>query len=69
MNKVVTVRAPSDVLPRITANNIRVVADLSSLADSAPGRYRVSANVYVDGFDSAGAVGTYSVYVQLEEEE
>ena len=68
MNKVVTVRAPSDVLPRITANNIRVVADLASLVDSAPGRYRVSANVYVDGFDSAGAVGSYSVYVQLEEE-
>ena len=68
VNKVVTVRAPSRILPRVTANNIRVVADLSSLAGSTPGRYRVPTTVYVDGFDSAGAVGQYPVYVQLEEE-
>lgn len=65
MNKVVTVRAPSDVLPRITANNIRIVADLT---DAAPGRSRVPTTVYVDGYESAGAVGSYPVYVQLEEE-
>ncbi len=66
VNKVVTVRAPSSVLPRITANNIRIVADLT---DAVPGRSRVPTTVYVDGFSSAGAVGTYPVYVQLEEEE
>ena len=65
MNKVVTVRAPSDILPRITANNIRVVADLT---DAAPGRSRVPTTVYVDGYEKAGAVGSYPVYVQLEEE-
>lgn len=69
VNKVVTVRAPSNVFPRITANNIRVVADLSSLADATPGRYRVPTTVYVDGHSSAGVVGAYSVYVQLEEHE
>lgn len=68
-NKVVTVRAPSDVLPRITANNIRVVADLTGLEGSGAGRYRVPTTVYVDGFDRAGAVGTYPIYVQLEEPE
>lgn len=66
MNKVVTVRAPSNILPRITANNIRVVADLT---DAAPGRSRVPTTVYVDGYEKAGAVGSYPVYVQLEEEE
>ncbi len=69
MNKVVTVRAPSDILSRITANNIRVVADLSGLAGYGAGRYRVPTTVYVDGFENAGAVGSYPVYVQLEEEE
>ncbi len=65
LNKVVTVRAPVDVLPKITANNIRVVADLT---DAAPGRSRVSTTVYVDGYENAGAVGSYPVYVQLEED-
>lgn len=65
LNKVITVRAPADVLPKINANNIRVVADLT---DAAPGRSRVSTTVYVDGHEDAGAVGSYPVYVQLEEE-
>lgn len=64
VNKVVTVRAPSNILPRITANNIRIVADLT---DAVPGRSRVPTTVYVDGYDTAGAVGAYPVYVQLEE--
>ena len=68
VNKVVTVRAPSSILPLITANNIRVVADLAD-ATAAPGRFRVPTTVYVDGYDAAGAVGSYPVYVQLEEEE
>lgn len=69
VNKVITVRAPSNILPRITANNIRVVADLSGLSEATAGRYRAPTTVYVDGYDSAGAVGSYNVYVQLEEEQ
>ncbi len=63
--KVVTVRAPSQVFDRIKANNIRIVADIS---EAPLGRSRVSTTVYVDGFESAGAVGSYPIYVQLEEE-
>ena len=63
--KVVTVRAPSQVFDRIKANNIRIVADIS---EAPLGRSRVPTTVYVDGFDSAGAVGSYPIYVQLEEE-
>ena len=64
--KVVTVRAPSDVFERIKSNNIRIVADIS---EAAAGRSRVPSTVYVDGFETAGAVGTYPIYVQLEEEQ
>lgn len=67
-SKVVTVRAPENVLPRITANNVRVVADLTDVP-AVPGRYRVPTTVYVDGFESAGAVGSYSMYVQMTEAE
>ena len=63
--KIVTVRAPADVFPRISANNIRVVADLTDVPE---GRSRVPTTVYVDGFESAGAVGSYPLYVQLTEE-
>lgn len=66
-SKVVTVRAPEEIFDRIKANNIRIVADLSEVTP-APGRYRVPTTVYVDGFESAGAVGTYPIYVQLTEE-
>ena len=64
--KVVTVRAPEDVFGRIKANNIRIVADLSEVTPAA-GRYRVPTTVYIDGFESAGAVGSYPIYVQLTE--
>ena len=63
-SKVVTVRAPEDVFSRISANNIRVVADLT---DATVGRMRAPTTVYIDGFETAGAVGSYPIYVQLTE--
>ena len=62
--KVVTVRAPEEVFDRIKSNNIRIVADIS---EAPLGRSRVPTTVYVDGFENAGAVGSYPIYVQLEE--
>ena len=64
-SKVVTVRAPEAVFSRISANNIRVVADLT---DATVGRMRAPTTVYIDGFESAGAVGSYPIYVQVTEE-
>ena len=62
-NKVVRVRAPSDIFSQISPNNIRVVADLTDITSTA----RAPSTVYVDGFGDAGAVGSYPVYVRLEE--
>lgn len=60
----VTVRAPADVLSQITADNVRIVADLSDYG-AASGVIAVVAKVYVDGYENAGAVGEYSVTVNL----
>lgn len=62
--KEVTVRAPADDLEQITADNIRIVADLTDYATTT-GTVEVPAKVYVDGFDNAGAVGDYTVSVTL----
>ncbi len=69
-NKIVTIRAPEDVLDKINANNIRIVADLTGVADASrvPTTTRVPTIVYVDGFENAGAVGSYPLYIQMEEE-
>lgn len=61
-NKVVTIRAPEDVFSQIAVNNIRIVADLTGITSTS----RVPTTVYVDGFESAGAVGTYPLYIRLE---
>ena len=62
--KEITVRAPADVLEKITADNIRIVADLSDYT-TATGTIEVPVWVYVDGYDDAGAVGDYTVSVAL----
>lgn len=58
---VVTIRAPSDILPQIEANNIRAVADLSGITTTS----KVPVTVYVDGYAEAGAVGDYTMYVRV----
>ncbi len=64
-NKVVTVRAPADVFPQIAVNNIRIVADLTGVTTTS----RVPTTVYVDGFESAGVVGSYPLYIRMEAEQ
>lgn len=59
----VTLRGPMSDLEKIAPENIRVVADLSSI--QATGSYTVAANVYVDGFEQVGAVGEYEVTVKI----
>ena len=59
----VTIRAAAADAPRISASSIRIVADMSSYTQE--GTYQVPVTVYVDGFDSAGAVGQYSIAATL----
>ena len=54
----------SDVIDKITADNVRVVADLSDY-DATTGVITVTAKAYVDGYEKAGAIGEYTVSVSL----
>ena len=62
--KEIVVRGTAEDLAEITADNIRIVADLTEYA-SATGTIEVPARVYVDGYEKAGAVGDYTVSVTL----
>ncbi len=62
---VVNIRAPGDTLSQIEANNIRAVADLTDITTTS----KAPVTVYVDGFDDAGAVGEYTMYVRVKPEE
>ncbi len=64
-NLVVKVRAPEDVLDSIGANNIRAVADLTGLTTTS----RAPVTIYVDGYEQAGAVGDYAMYVEITPED
>ena len=56
----VTYRASSEDVKRISANNVRIVADMTQ-----PGTYQVPVEVYFDGFSGAGVIGDYTVAVTL----
>ena len=59
----VTYRASSEDVKRISANNVRIVADMTEFTQ--PGTYQVPVEVYFDGFSGAGVIGDYTVAVTL----
>ena len=59
----VTLRGTQKDIIAVTPEQVRVVADLSDVAD-ASGSYTVPANIYVDELD-LGAVGEYEVTVHI----
>lgn len=63
----VMLRGTQEDIAAVTPEQVRVVADLSDVAD-ASGSYTVPANVYVDGLD-LGAVGEYEVTVHIGSEQ
>ena len=63
----VTLRGTQEDIAAVTPEQVRVVADLSDVAD-ASGSYTVPANVYVDELD-LGAVGEYEVTVHIGSEQ
>lgn len=60
----VNVRAPEETLSKVTADNIRVVADLTDYT-SASGTVKIPAKVYIDGVTGAGAVGDYTLTISI----
>lgn len=60
----VTVRAPAEIISQITADNVRIVADLTDYTETT-GVVAVPVKVYVDGYTDAGAIGDYTVSVTL----
>ncbi len=59
----VTIRASESSIDSITYHNIRLVANLQDY--SGIGRYEVPVKVYIDGYEDAGALGEYSIIVNL----
>ncbi|MCI9468042.1 MAG: hypothetical protein HFG45_01895 [Oscillospiraceae bacterium] len=60
----VTIRAAETTMEKITAGDIRVIADLADYG-TMTGYVTVPVKIYVDGVTGAGAVGEYSVTVNL----
>ena len=64
----VTIRADVDDIEKITEDNIRVIADLSSYSAADAGTaITVPVRIYLDGFENAGVIGAeeYSIVVDL----
>ena len=57
----VTVRGPAEELKKIDASQIRVVANLTNV--TTVGTSQVPADVYLDGSDAVGVIGSYTVAV------
>ncbi len=60
----VVIRGTEEQLEHLTSENIRAVADLSDYKDST-GNFMPQVKIYVDGFVDVGAVGTYTISVNL----
>ena len=61
---VVTLRGTAEQLEKIKSENIRLVADLKDLNETT-GSITVAAKVYVDGYTDVGAIGEYSLTIEI----
>lgn len=62
----ISIRAAAEDIGDIAEKNLRVVGDLAQW--TTEGIYTVPVTVFVDGFETAGVMGEYSVVVALEKE-
>ncbi len=60
----VVIRGPAENLDQIKAENIRAVVDLTDFRDST-GSFMPIAKIYVDGVTDVGAVGHYTLSVEI----
>jgi len=63
----ITLRGSEEDIAKVTAENIRIVADLADQGN-AEGTFEVNATVHVDGFPNVGAIGTYKVNVRISKD-
>ena len=61
----VIVRGAAEKLEELNAENIRVVADLADYKDSS-GSFMAQAKVYCDGVSDVGAIGKYTITVNID---
>lgn len=62
----INLRAATEDIDNIAEKNIRIVADLSQW--TTEGIYTVPVTVFIDGFETAGVLGDYTVVVALDKE-
>ena len=62
----VVIRGPETSIIKVSADDIRVVADLSAYG-TATGTFSATAKIYVDGFNDIDAIGEYTVDVTVTE--
>jgi len=60
----VVIRGSAEQLEQIKAENIRAVADLTEVKDSA-GSFMPTVKIYVDGVTDVGAIGQYMISVEI----
>lgn len=60
----VQIRGTAEQLDLIKAESIRAVADLTDFKDST-GSYMPTVKIYVDGVTDVGAIGTYTISVEI----
>ena len=61
----VVIRGSAEHLRNIKSENIRAVADVAEFKE-ASGVYMVPAKIYIDGFTDVGAIGDYTVSVNID---
>ena len=67
-NLEVTLRGPEEVLAGIGSENITAVADLLDYKYSV-GTFMPEVKIYIDGFSEVGALGSYTISVELKKEQ
>lgn len=60
----VKLRGSEESLSQVKAENIRAVADLADF-DESTGTYMAPVKIYIDGFTDVGALGEYSVSIEI----
>ena len=60
----VVLRGTAESVSAVASNNLRAVADLSAVTTT--GTISVPVEIYVDGFTDVGAVGEYTIYVEVK---
>lgn len=67
-NVVVRLRGPKDQIEQVRSENIRLIADLKDYNTSV-GQYMPPVRVYVDGAPDVGAIGDYTISIDIRKDQ